>query len=352
MTSLDTLVHHVCEKTGDIHIPNMQDVYDQILAANNGKYPNVLLHPELNGHANWAEELAWIEDNFGGVDGIPIMLGVFGTNDIGGVFQLSTDDISAAMAVANVKWVRIFEVVGWYYENRQTFPTDYIAEILAFCDEHNLKVFWSEWTLKDNGFEDVRTYIEGYEDIVTVGFATNSFDLEPEEGFKYLIGLRFEHWGGSVQAWYWNTRHHDLVSGWTYPPGLSDLMNMPIAWMITHANTCKYLGGELIQFEPYWYFFNKTDGKARDSLKTLHYYLNSSMAQMETNTIILQTLKGEWCSGPAKDDVVFLEGRAETGWDIQPSTFDFMKMPKKYAVTCYNIGSLNPSQRLWLKVPK
>jgi hypothetical protein len=49
---------------------------------------------------------------------------------------------------------------------------------------------------------------------------------------------------------------------------------MPASLMATHAKTCRDLGGELIQFEPYWYFFNYTDGKARDSLKTMHDYLN------------------------------------------------------------------------------
>ncbi len=67
--SLETLVYHACEKTSGLvmHIPDVKAVYDQILALNNGRYANVLLLPEYNGHANWTEELAWIAANFSGV---------------------------------------------------------------------------------------------------------------------------------------------------------------------------------------------------------------------------------------------------------------------------------------------
>jgi hypothetical protein len=66
---LDTLVHHVCEHTGEISIPDVDDVYEQLVALDGDKYPNLLLLPEYNGHENWTEELQWIEDNFGGARG-------------------------------------------------------------------------------------------------------------------------------------------------------------------------------------------------------------------------------------------------------------------------------------------
>jgi hypothetical protein len=75
MTSLDTLVYHVCEKTSGfiVHIPDVAAVYAQILAANDSKYPNILLLPEYNGHAVWADESAWIIANF---TDIPVMVDV------------------------------------------------------------------------------------------------------------------------------------------------------------------------------------------------------------------------------------------------------------------------------------
>jgi len=352
---LDTLVYHIGEHTEAyppvVHVPNVGAVYQQILAANGGKYPNVLLLPVYNGHlSGWSEEKAWIINNFAG---IPIMLEVFASTGGEAAYQLTTEQIQEILdAGIDVKYVRIFEVMSYFTLPEFPSQEEYMIELLTFCKNNGIKVFWSEWSAwcLSDGIELIRGIIEGFEDIVTMGFGTNSEDLEPKEGFELLKRLGFEHWGGSVQAWYWDTRHNSTWSGYEYPSGLDYLLNMPVAWMVTHANECRDLGGQLIQFEPYWYFFGYTDGKARDSLKTLHYYLNSAMASMESSTIILQTLMGEWVNDPAKADIEWLEGRAETGWDMQPSAFDFMKMTKKYTVTCYNVGSLNPSQRLYLKV--
>ena len=77
---LQTLVFHVSEKGEGYewgHIPDANSTYNQILALNNNKY-NVLLLPEYQGNTNWTEELAWLTANFGGKQGIPIMLDVFG----------------------------------------------------------------------------------------------------------------------------------------------------------------------------------------------------------------------------------------------------------------------------------
>jgi hypothetical protein len=355
MTSLDTIVYHVGENTEAyppvVTIPDMDDVYAQIVAANNGKYPYIYMLPIYNGHlSDWATEKAWILSNF---QDIPIMLDVFSSSGGDEAFQLSTEQIQEIITGGvEVKYIRIFEVIGWYGYKEITFPEAYVIGLLTFCKNNGIKVFWSEWSdwyVKQN-ITMIRALLDGFEDIVTFGFGTNS-DVEPEDGYKWLKGLGLtDHWGASIQAWYWDTRHNPSWSGYDYPPGVQSALNMPVAWMITHAQECKSLGGQLIQFEPYWYFFGYSDGKARSSLKTLHDYLNSSVAQMDTNLIILQTLMGEWAFGPAKDEIQWLEGRAETGWDIQPSAFDFMKMPKKCAVSCFNVGTSNPSGRLWLKV--
>jgi hypothetical protein len=279
---LDTIVYHIGENTETVdyppvvHIPNITDVYRQILAANDGKYPNVYLLPIYNGHlSSWDEEKAWIINNFAN---IPIMLDVFSSTDGNESFQLSTVQIQEILdAGIDVKYIRIFEAVGWHAYEGVPFPEDYVTELLTFCKNNNLKVFWSEWSVwyVNENVEMIRDMLSGFEDIVTFGFGTNSGDLEPEEGFKWLKNLTLtDHWGGSVQAWWWDTHHNEAWTGVPQPPGLDYLLNMPASLMATHAKTCRDLGGELIQFEPYWYFFNYTDGKARDSLKTMHDYLN------------------------------------------------------------------------------
>jgi len=209
-------------------------------------------------------------------------------------------------------------------------------------------VFWSEWKVDCAGgdtFKAIQTYIAGYEDIVTVAFKTNSGDLEPAAGFEYLKNLGFTHWGATVETWYWHTRHKDEE-----PPELCDPDNMPIAWMIRHALEAKTIGAEIIQFEPYWYFFGTNDGKAKETLKLLHYYLNSAMLSMETSTNILQTIFAEWLYGPDKDKIHWVNSRVEVGIGLQPSAFDFVKTPKKYAISVYSLGSSSPSRRLWLKI--
>ena len=279
---LDTIVYHVGENTETVdyppvvHIPNITDVYQQILAANNGKYPNVLLLPVYNGHlSSWDEEKAWIKTNFAN---IPIMLEAFASTGGETAFQLSTDQIADIMANVQVKWIRIFEAVGWHAYEGVPFPEDYVTELLTFCKNNNLKVFWSEWSVwnVNENVEMIRDVLSGFEDIVTFGFGTNSGDLEPEEGFKWLKNLTLtDHWGGSVQAWWWDTHHNEAWTGEPQPPGLDDLLNMPASLMAAHAREARDLGAKIIQFEPYWYFFNHTDGKARDSLKTMHETLNS-----------------------------------------------------------------------------
>jgi hypothetical protein len=75
-----TLVFHVSEKGPQYpyaQLPNASYTYDQIQALNNNTY-QILLLPEYKGNLNWTEEQAWLSTNFGGPDGIPIMLDVFG----------------------------------------------------------------------------------------------------------------------------------------------------------------------------------------------------------------------------------------------------------------------------------
>jgi uncharacterized protein YoxC len=271
-SKLETLVFHVCEKGEGYtwgRTPDVNYTYNQILTLNKNMY-DVLLLPEYKGNENWTETLAWLTGNF---SGIPIMLSAFegGPYDYP-VVKLTTDQISEAMAACDVRWLRISEVVSWYIEHNLPFPTDYVTNILNFCKEHNLKVQWNEWKVGDNAFQRIQSYIGGFEGIVTVTFSTNSGDLEPAEGFILMNNL-FQHWGGSVQAWYWETRHRgNYTTVPENPPGLSNPLNMPISLLIQHALSAKNIGAEILQFEPYWYFFD--NGEAKESLRLLEIMLS------------------------------------------------------------------------------
>ena len=258
---LQTLVFHVCEKGDGYewgHLPDASATYSKILALNNNY--DVLLLPEYQGNTNWTEELAWLTANFGGKQGIPIMLDVFGGgNGSNPTPMLSTSDILSAMAVSNVQYLRFSEAISWHMDHPELpFPVDYVNSILEFCRANNLKLFWTEW--KAEAFPAVQTYIKGYEDIVTVSFSTNCQFLEPFDGFQLLSNSTIQHWGSSVQAWYWDTRH-------TPDPLKKPTEDMPIGLLIQHALLAKSTGAEIIQFEPYWYFFDK--GQANDNLRLL-----------------------------------------------------------------------------------
>lgn len=253
--SLQTLVFHVCEKGPGYtwgHLPDVNSTYNQILALNNNTY-NILLLPEYEGNTNWTQELAWIAANFGGPHGIPIMLDVFsGGNGSTPIQMLSPNDILAAMAVCNVQYLRFPELVSWYMGQNLPFPTAYVTSILQFCRANNLKLFWTEWD--PAAFTAIQTYIAGYEDIVTVSFSTNSGLLEPAAGFMQISTI-FQHWGASVQAWYWTTRTGQ------------DPMDMPASLLVQQALSAKYIGAQILQFEPYWYFFD--NGQTNQNLQLL-----------------------------------------------------------------------------------
>jgi hypothetical protein len=63
------------------------------------------------------------------------------------------------------------------------------------------------------------------------------------------------HIGASVQTFYWDTRGHNLI-------------DVPSSLLLEHTLAAKGIGTEIIQFEPYWYFFDE-NGQTRYSLKLL-----------------------------------------------------------------------------------
>ncbi|MDT8782068.1 MAG: hypothetical protein IAX22_05405 [Candidatus Bathyarchaeota archaeon] len=264
LDSLRTLVFHVSEKGEDYpyaRLPNASDIYRQILTLNNDTY-KILLMPEYKGYSSWTETLHWLTDNFGGPQGIPLMLPIFGggENSTSTTPKLTVEQIVDALEVSNVKWLRIAEVCSWYIEHNQSFPYEYVRQIFEFCKTNNLGVLWTEWkndypNKNHETFTAIQAAIQDYEDVVTVSFSTNSNELEPADGFLKLKDM-FQKWGASIQPWYWNTTKN------------SDLMNMPPSLLLEHTITAKGIGAEVLQFEPYWYFFNE-NGQTNKNMELL-----------------------------------------------------------------------------------
>jgi hypothetical protein len=257
-----TLAFHVCDKGEGYDYArflNASYTYNQIQALNNNTF-QILLLPEYKGHANWTEEQKWIADNFGGPQSIPIMLDVFG----GGSQSppppmLSKEQIHQTLSQENVKCIRFAEVISWHIENHKAFPTDYVKSIFSFCRENNLKVFWTEWKndfpeKNVETFTAIKNYTQGYEDIVTVSFSTNSQELTPADAFLKLNSM-FPQWGSSIQSWYWNTTLN------------KNLMDMPPSLLLEHSFIAKDLGAKIIQYEPYWYFFD--NGEPNSNLQVI-----------------------------------------------------------------------------------
>jgi hypothetical protein len=260
-SELRTLIFHVSEKGEGYtwgHLPNVSYTYNQILKLNNGKY-NVLLLPEYKGDQNWTETFAWLKSNFAG---IPIVLSVFeGGSNNSPNRQLTVDQISEAVAALDVRELRVGEIVSWYMSHLSAFPTDYVRSLLNFTRTHSLKLQWSEWEVDYGVFPRIQNYIVGFEDIVTMTFQTNNKQVEPWDGFLLASGT-FQHWGGSIQSWYWQERGYGSES------------DMPMSVLLEHTLAARKLGAEILEFEPYWYLFD--NGEPRENLQILMTVLTSA----------------------------------------------------------------------------
>ncbi len=260
-SDLQTLVFQFSVKEDWVSIPDINYTYNEILAQNNNTY-DIMILPEFREHQNWTAELGWLNDNFMGKQGIPIMLEAFGSSEGDApITKLYPENIRTALTTCNIKYLRFAEVISWHMEQTVDFPEDYVISMLEFCRTNDLKIFWTEWKTdylpeEVEVFTLIQTLIEGYEDIVTVSFSTNSGEAEPAFGFLDL-NETFQHWGASIQPWYWDTRYDE------------DLLDMPINLLVLHALVAESTGAEIIQFEPYWYFFNPENGEITENLEFL-----------------------------------------------------------------------------------
>ncbi len=262
-SDLQTLVFQFSVKEDWVSIPDINYTYNQILALNNKTF-DIMILPEYMEHQNWTAELDWLTNNFMGKQGIPIMLDAFSSSEGDApITKLSHENITTALTTCNIKYLRFAEPISWHMENNVDFPEDYVISMLEFCRENDLEIFWTEWKTdylpEVEIFTRIERLIEGYEDIVTVSFSTNSGEAEPAFGFLDLDEM-FLHWGASVQPWYWDTR---------YGSHYVDLLDMPIDLLVLHALLAESTGAEIIQFEPYWYFFNPENGEITENLEFL-----------------------------------------------------------------------------------
>ena len=241
-SGLETIIFHVCEKgeTSDFgRLPNATYVLNQIKNLTDSY--EVLFLPEYLGNLNWTETHAWLLENFGNEE---IVLSTFegGEDELPNV-KLDITQLSQAVQTLNVKMLRIAEIQSFYMNISQPLPVEWIEEVLNFARTNNLGVVWSEWKLGADVYPNVTRAIEGFEDIVTFTFQTNDEYHEPFEGYLDASNT-FVHWGASVQPWYYVD--HDL----------GDLMDMPPMLMVEHLVQALNRGAEIVQFEPYWYFFD------------------------------------------------------------------------------------------------
>lgn len=243
---LETVIMHACIKTdSNIFLPDVAHTYKQL---RDGFAPyEVLILPEYNGNLNWTETLQWISTD---LTGVPICLPVFeGGNESlpDPNVKLGIKEIEEAMTASDVRMVRFGEMISWYMEANETrpnvnFPLDEVRTVLEFCKSNNIKVIWSEWKISDNVLLLLKDIIDGYEDIVTLVYQTNNkFDAV---FVGYLYATQFSHWGESVQSWYYEEHGFGFES------------DMPTYLIVDHAVLARNMGAEVIQFEPYWYFFD------------------------------------------------------------------------------------------------
>ena len=256
--TLKTVIMHGCIKTdSNVSLPDVAYIYQKL---RDGFAPyEVLILPEYNGNLNWTETLQWISTNF---TGIPICLSVFegGSEKLPNPnVKLTIAEIEQALEVSDVRMVRFAEMVSWYVNASNAlpnvdFPIDEVRDILEFCRSKNLKVLWNEWKISDDVLLRLNSTLDGFEDIVTFVYQTNNEFDDPFIGF--LQATQFKHWGASIQSWYWEEHGYGLES------------DMPVDLMVEHTLLARNMGAEIIQFEPYWYFFDNY-GEPLETMQTI-----------------------------------------------------------------------------------
>jgi len=243
----------------------VHQIYDSIQAVNRTSY-GIGLEPQCV--ADWNTQLSYLSE----CGNIPVMLNVLTSDN---ALQLTLGQIDQALSVCNVKYLRFHEVISYYDPNNQNwakpFPLAYALSLLQYAKNKNIPVFWSEWDIyaynnpEINGYgkrysTSISEIIAGYENNVAVSFGTNGTFLkpdgvtyyEPAEIFQTYL-QQFPRRGASVQSWYWWERNGRLPGyEYTMPPDL----------MVQHTQEAFQAGCEVVQYEPFGYFFDNATPKS------------------------------------------------------------------------------------------
>lgn len=240
---------------------HVAEIYQEIVDANSTKY-NVGLQPHIVA-SNWQDSL----DYYVECADFPLMVTALASD---GAQQLTLEQLDDIFGVCgdNVKYIRIHEAIAYFDPNNpywgKPFPSLYVAELLDYVKKKNIPVFWSEWDIYSY-FNDIGRYqvsleqlIEGYENNVAVSFGTNGTHpkdgggyYEPVEIFDSYLQM-FQRKAASIQSWYWWQRNGQ-IDGYE--------LTMPPYLMAEHTEQAFKAGCEVIQYEPYNYFFNNITPK-------------------------------------------------------------------------------------------
>lgn len=245
---------HIVEKGANYdfgHCPDPNYTYELTKACFPGK--EVWVIPEYEGNLNFAERLEWLRNNFANIF---VVIDVFegGSDRLPNPnVMLSLEELEQIMEVTNVMGIRFPEVTSW--KMNATAPdivsTAWIHSMFDFAISRNLTIFWSEWKLGSDVDALTKPILAGYEDKIIYLCQTNNQFQHPLIGYSLAEGS--PRWGASVQSWWTdeqNGRHDDL----------------PLEYVAQYARLARNMGAEIIQLEPYWYFFDNNG----EPLATLH----------------------------------------------------------------------------------
>ena len=221
---------------GPITVGKVSKVYGAITKLANPLGYGIGLEPQCR--SSWSDQLSYLQE----FRQIPVMLNVWTSDD---AYSITTDQISQAMQICPVKYLRFHEVMSYYAGTINSAATQsYIQSILAFSKANGIPLFWNEWDTST--YPAIANIIKGYENNVLVSFGTNNINVQA--GFQALQA--FKRKAASIQSWYWSTLNGNQ-------PGYEFVM--PPALMAQFTLQAFQAGCEIIQYEPYSYFF---DGNA------------------------------------------------------------------------------------------
>jgi len=225
--------------SNDSHCSNPSYTYGWVKAAFAGK--EVYVIPQYNNNLNLTERMAWLAENF---TGIPVVIDAFeGGENTSPNVMLNITELEQVMNIANVTAIRFPEVISWYMGAKHPIPTEWIHSMMDFALSKNLTIYWSEWKLGSDIEALTNATLVGYEDKITYLYQTNNQYQTQMIGYSYAH--EFLHWGVSVQSWHVTPN--------------STRSDLNVTEVAEYLMLARNMGAEVIEFEPYSYFFKNGD---------------------------------------------------------------------------------------------